>query len=81
MIIQATIDKDLMEELRKYWKLVKKIDYRWIIEIKQAIESVVEAKDHSFYIKARMHIKELILNALKDFHMKRITNSDLKLRS
>ena len=75
MYINAILDADLMSELRKYWKEIKKIDYRWIIEIKEVIESTVKAKDQYNSYRVRMETEKVIIKALQDYSMKKIIDS------
>lgn len=75
LYIKSRLDPQFLDNLRKYWK-DNKVDYRWIIEIKDAVEEVLkEDYDYNIYV-IRSDIQAKVWQALKDYELKKmISNS------
>lgn len=76
MMIRAKLDQDVLEDLRKYWKS-KGIDYRCILELKDAVEVSLKEEEEvgqTVYIKNELCKK--VQQSLRDYSMKVLLSSN-----
>ena len=70
--VMCKIDSNFLEDLRKYWKNDKKIDYRCVLEIKDIYLLVLSPK-YTFNIYwVKNDIDSKLQRSLEDYRIKRL---------